>query len=52
VISKNSIGAESKTGLIGVVVKVVCMGCHHLVCGGGIWGVVRVFFRMGALFSV
>ena len=46
-------GAESRSGLTGlVVVKVMWLGCQPLVYGGGIGSVVRVFFRMGALFRV
>ena len=51
-ISKDPGGVESRSGLIGFVVKVVCLVCQPLVCGDGIGGVVRIFFRMGALFRV
>ena len=51
-ISKEPVGAEFRSGLIVLVVKVVCLGCRLLVCGDGIGGDVRVFFVMGALFRV
>ena len=40
---------ESRSRLIGVVVKVVFLGCHHRDCGLGVGGVVRTFLRVGAL---
>ena len=51
-ISKDPVGMESRSRLIGYVVKVVCLGCQPLVCVGGIGGVVRILFRIGALFRV
>ena len=51
-ISKEPMGAEFSSGLVDFVVKVVCLRYQPLVCGDGIGGVVRVFFRMGALFRV
>ncbi len=42
-----------RSGLIGVVVNVVCRGCHPSGCfffGGG--GDVRIFLRVGALVVV
>ena len=33
-ISKEPVGAESRSGLIGFVVKVACLGCHSF----GLWG--------------
>ena len=51
-ISKEPVGAESRSVLTGFVGKMVCLGCRTLVCGGGIGGVVCVIFRKGALFCV
>ena len=48
-ISNDPVGAESKSGLICLVVKVVCLGCQHLGCVGGVGGDVRDFFRVGVL---
>ncbi len=42
-------GVASRSGLIGLVVFVVCKGCHPLGCTGGEGGDVRVFLRVGAL---
>ena len=52
VISKDSAGVESRSGLIDLVVKVVCLGGQPLSCGGGMGGLVRVFYRMSALVCV
>ncbi len=49
VISYAPVGMASRSGLIGFVVNVVCRGCHPSGCFGGMGGVVRVFFRVGAL---
>ena len=48
VISYAPVGMASRSGLIGVVVNVVCRGCHPSGCFGGVGGVVRVFLRVGA----
>ncbi len=42
------VGIESRSGLIGFVVYVVCLGCHPSGCFGGVGGDVRVFLRVGA----
>ncbi len=53
VISTDPVGAESRSDLIGLVVKVVCLGYQPLDCMGGVRGDVRVFFSRGCLgFSV
>jgi hypothetical protein len=38
------------SGLMGVVVNVVCLGCQTRGCCLGAGGAVRTFFRVGALF--
>jgi hypothetical protein len=43
------VGVESRSGLMGVVVKVVFLECHPRDCGLGVGGVVRTFLRVGAL---
>ena len=35
VISNDPVGTESRSGFIGIVVKVVCLGFQPLGCGGG-----------------
>ena len=49
VISNDPVVTESMSGLFGLVVKVVCLGCQLLGCGGEVGGFVIFFFRMGAL---
>ena len=44
-----SVGVESRSGLIGLVVKVVFLGCHPRVCGLGMGGVVLTCLQVGAL---
>ncbi len=51
-ISNAPVGVASRSGLIGVVVNVVCLGCHPSGCFRGIGGDVRVFFRVGAFAEV
>ena len=48
-ISNDPVVTESMSGLFGLVVKVVCLGCQLLGCGGEVGGFVIFFFRMGAL---
>ena len=50
VISYVPVGVESRSELIGLVVKVVCLECHPRICGlvGG-RGEVRNFLRISAL---
>ena len=48
VISYDPVGIASRSGFIGVVVFVVCRGCHPPGFFGGLSGVVRVFLRVGA----
>ena len=52
VISNLPVGMASRSGLIGLVVYVVCRGCHPLGCTGGKGGDVRVFLRVGAFVVV
>ena len=52
VISNDPIGTESRFGFIGLVVKVVCLGCHLLGCVGGVGGDVRGFLRVVVLVFV
>ncbi len=47
-ISNAPMGVASKSGLIGFVANVVCLGCQPSDCFGGIGGDVRVLLRMGA----
>ena len=49
VISYVPVGAESRSGLMGVVENVVFLGCHPWDYGLGVGGVVRTFLRVGAL---
>ncbi len=44
VISNDPVGTESRSGFIGLVVKVVCLGFQPLGCMGGVGGDVRGFF--------
>ena len=48
VISNEPVGKESRSGFIGFVVKVACLGIQPLGClgGGGVGGDVRGFFRV------
>ncbi len=48
VISNVLVGVASRSGFIGIVVYVVCHGCHPPGCFGGRGGDVRVFLRVGA----
>ncbi len=48
VISYAPVGMASRSGLIGFVVYVVCRGCQPSGGFGGMGGVVRFFFRVGA----
>ena len=43
------VGVESRSGLMGLVVKVMFLGCHPRDCGMGLRGVVITFLRVGAL---
>jgi len=43
------VGVESRSGLMGLVVKVVYLGCHPRDCGLGVGGVVLIFLRVCAL---
>ncbi len=52
VISNVPVGVASRSGLIGLVVYVVCRGCHPSGCFGGKGGDVRVFLRVGAFVVV
>jgi hypothetical protein len=52
VISNDPVGAESRSGFIGLVVKVVCLGFQPLGCVGGVGGYVRDFFRVLVLVLV
>ncbi len=52
VISNTPVGMASMSGLIGLVVYVVCRGCHPLGCTGGNGGDVRVFLRVSAFVVV
>ena len=52
VILNDPVGAELRSGLIDLVVKVVCLGCQYLGCVGGVGGDVRVFLRVGAFVLV
>ena len=52
VITKDSVGIASRSGLVGWVVKVVCMGCHPQERGGGVGDVVLVFFRSDDLLNM
>jgi len=52
VISNVPVGVASRSGLIGLVVNVVCRGCHPSGCFGGRGGVVRVFLRLGAFVAL
>ena len=53
VISNDPFGTESRSGFIGLVVKVVCFGFQPLGCRWGVVGVVRGFFSRTCLgFSV
>ena len=52
VLSNYPVGAESRYGFIGLVVKVVCLECQPLGCVGGMGGVVRRFFHGCLVFSV
>ena len=49
VISYVAVGVASRSGFMGEVVNVVCLGCQPLGCCLGTGGVVRTFFRGGAL---
>jgi hypothetical protein len=49
-ISYDPVGMELRSGLIGRVVNVVCLGCHPRDCGVGKGGEVLTFLRIGALF--
>ena len=49
VISYVPVGVESRSGLMGVVVKVVFLGCHPRDCDLGVGGVARTILRIGAL---
>ena len=51
-ISNDLVALEYMSGLIGLVVKMMCLGFQPLVYGGGRGVVVRVFFHMGALLFV
>ena len=51
VISNDSVGTESISGFIGLVMKVVCLGCQPLGCVGGVGGDVRGFFAWLSWFS-
>ena len=51
-ISNHPVGAKSRFGFIGLVVKVVGLGCQPLGCVGGVGGIVRVFLRVGVLVLV
>jgi len=48
VISNDAKGAESISGLIGLVMKMLCSECQPLGCVGG-GGYVRGFLRVGVL---
>ncbi len=48
VISNAPVGVASRSGLIGVVVNVVCLGCQPSDCFGDMGGDVRVFLRRDA----
>ncbi len=50
--SNDPVGAEFRSGLVGLVVKVVGLGCQSFGCFGGIGGVVPGFFRMGSLINI
>ena len=49
VISYVLVDVESKSGKMGLVLKVVFLGCHPRDCGLGVGGVVCTFLRAGAL---
>ena len=50
VISYVAVGVASRSGFMGEVVNVVCLGCQPRGCCLGTGGAVRTFFRAGALF--
>ena len=52
VISNEPVGRESRSGFIGYVVNVVCLGIQPLGCLGGLDGDVRGFFRVLVLVLV
>ncbi len=52
VISNAPVGMASRSGLIGLVVYVVCRGCHPSGCIEGKGGDVGVFLRVGAFVVV
>ena len=47
-ISYDPVGIDSRSELIGPVVKVVCLGCHPRVCGFVVGGEVLTFLRVSA----
>ena len=49
VISYVAVSTASRSGFIGVVVNVVCLGCQPRGCCVGMGGAVLNFFRVGAL---
>ena len=52
VTSSDPVGAEFRSGFIGLVVKVVCLGFQPLGCVGGVGGDVRDFLRVLVLVLV
>ena len=52
VISYDPFGTESRSGLIGFVMKVMCLGLQPLGCVGGVVGDVRGFLRVLVLVVV
>ena len=50
VISYVAVGIASRSGFMGEVVNVVCLGCQPRGCCLGKGGAVFIFFRVGALF--
>ena len=57
VISNEPVGIESRSGFVGFVVKVVCLGIQPVGClgggvGGGVGGDVRGLFRVRGLVLV
>jgi hypothetical protein len=50
--SNDPIGTESRSGFIGILLKVVCLGFQLLGCVGGVGGDVRGFLRVVVLVLV
>ena len=51
-ISNDPMGAEFRSGLVGLVVKVVGLGCQSLGCVGGMGDVILGFFLVGFLIYI